>query len=695
MADGSRYFHQYLMLKSQRTVLSRCRAKLVSERLPAEHRPLGSSIAASISAFAKCNLLDLRSNADELLSSVRAQLSDPNLPRSIESTLLLCLKCSMTILRGISIGRETESLPPTSPRHTCGAPDPEKLSDGSLLVCRICDEYVHAVDFERHSFCCGAAYRSESRLAAIGADLRRLQDRLANFLITPWVSDEKTMVEQTLPIFHGYLLLDQLLSRTLPQSEALAASEFVEAAMTILLAQFSGSEFAPLFFEVKTAVIEKRRAASATWEAQRVLETTRVSGSGHAISLALISIADFAFIKPISAGAFARVFLAQKTTTGDIYAIKVLPKTEVVQKNQVQRVLLERDILLGFSSPHIVNFYYSIIGTHNLYLVMEYLPGGDLYSLLHNLGALDEDHCRTYMYEIAQAVSYLHSMGIIHRDLKPDNVLVSRQGHLKLTDFGLSYHGIMDRQAKDSDIADAASLVGTPDYMAPEIVLRLSHGQAVDWWALGVMMFEFLFGVPPFHAETETAIYANIVRGRLEFPADAEEISPAGIDIITKLLELNPAARLGANGSDQVLTHPWFERSARGSGDVAFVPELTDPHDTAYFESRYEFVQEANGDILEDVAIARADKASGKKRRPSGLDPGMQQFQSLSVLQLEGANQEALEAAGRKLGRASNTASLSALSGRPGPGRFSGGTDDALIAEMRKSYREQIRPLFE
>ncbi|KAL6009691.1 hypothetical protein ACLOJK_000120 [Asimina triloba] len=246
-----------------------------------------------------------------------------------------------------------------------------------------------------------------------------------------------------------------------------------------------------------------------------------------------ISIEDFEIIKPISRGAFGRVFLARKRITGDLFAIKhqsgilqndkpqqVLKKADMIRKNAVDSILAERNILITVRNPFVVS-------RENLYLVMEYLNGGDLYSLLRNLGCLDEDMARVYLAEVVLALEYLHSLNIIHRDLKPDNLLIAKNGHIKLTDFGLSRVGLIGstddlsgpivsssaflvddeptstatQQTQNREERQRNSAVGTPDYLAPEILLGMGHGPSADWWSVGIILFELLAGIPPFNAE--------------------------------------------------------------------------------------------------------------------------------------------------------------------------------------------------
>ncbi|KAG2398269.1 serine/threonine protein [Vigna angularis] len=243
------------------------------------------------------------------------------------------------------------------------------------------------------------------------------------------------------------------------------------------------------------------------------------------------SIEDFEIIKPISRGAFGRVFLTRKRATGDLFAIKVLKKADMIRKNAVQSILAERDILISVRNPFVVRFFYSFTCRENLYLVMEYLNGGDLYSMLRNLGCLDENMTRVYIAEVVRiltalvftrsslcncvsvlypfpsiflvalqvlALEYLHSLNVIHRDLKPDNLLIGQDGHIKLTDFGLSKVGLINstddlsapsfsailedddmpkpRHSSKREDRQRQSVVGTPDYLAPEILLGMGHG---------------------------------------------------------------------------------------------------------------------------------------------------------------------------------------------------------------------------
>ncbi|XP_058205693.1 probable serine/threonine protein kinase IRE isoform X2 [Rhododendron vialii] len=291
------------------------------------------------------------------------------------------------------------------------------------------------------------------------------------------------------------------------------------------------------------------------------------------------SIEDFEIIKPISRGAFGRVFLARKWATGDLFAIKVLKKADMIRKNAVESILAERDILISVRNPFVVRFFYSFTGRENLYLVMEYLNGGDLYSLLRNLGCLDEGMARVYIAELVLALEYLHSLNVIHRDLKPDNLLIGPDGHIKLTDFGLSKVGLINstddlsgppvsstttllgigepKPATQPSIKreerQKQSVVGTPDYLAPEILLGTGHGATADWWSVGVILFELLVGIPPFNADHPQQIFDNIMNRYIPWPRIPEEMSSEAHDLINKLLIENPVQRLGATGARELI----------------------------------------------------------------------------------------------------------------------------------------------
>jgi serine/threonine-protein kinase RIM15 len=489
------------------------------------------------------------------------------------------------------------------------------------------------------------------------------------------------------------------------------------------------------------------------------------------------SIKDFEIIKPISKGAFGSVYLSKKKSTGDYYAIKVLKKADMVAKNQVTNVKAERAIMMWQGeSDFVAKLYWTFSSKDYLYLVMEYLNGGDCASLIKVLGGLPEDWAKKYLGEVILGVEHLHNRGIVHRDLKPDNLLIDQKGHLKLTDFGLSRMGLIGRQKRvlnsttndsapdllkqgpfarapsvsssrstsfdfqghnspgstpqmtpdlagglitpsyfslsrentiskesrrtsgrsDSGNSDTLNqmfssfslsdplaqqvlnqrrtpieemsenegsgspdlisltqttsqssaeqkntppqasmmpppmalfdpddtnrrFVGTPDYLAPETVNGVGQDETSDWWSVGCILFEFLYGYPPFHAGTPDEVFENILARRISWPDDNDfEVSPEAKDLMNKLLCLDPRQRLGANvdekfscGGEEIRKHPWFEGTNWEKlleDEAQFVPAPENPEDTEYFDSR--------GATLQSFAEEIEDQSSPPNTTP-------------------------------------------------------------------------------
>ncbi|XAR61784.1 Non-specific serine/threonine protein kinase [Bertholletia excelsa] len=389
------------------------------------------------------------------------------------------------------------------------------------------------------------------------------------------------------------------------------------------------------------------------------------------------TIEDFEIIKPISRGAFGKVFLARKRTTGDLFAIKVLKKLDMIRKNDIDRILAERNILITVRNPFVVRFFYSFTSRDNLYLVMEYLNGGDLYSLLRKVSCLEEDVARIYIAELVLALEYLHSLGIVHRDLKPDNILIAHDGHIKLTDFGLSKIGLMnstgdlpapnregitllDVQAQPSqriEDRNQQSAVGTPDYLAPEILLGTEHGYAADWWSVGIILFELVTGVPPFNAESPEMIFDNILNRKIPWPSVPDEMSYEAQDLIDRFLVHDPDHRLGAKGSAEVKSHPFFEGvnwDTLALQKAAFVPQPHCVDDTSYFVSRY--TQFSDGvphdtipsDSASDISdssnneVEKMDECGDLKEFDSDLDLSLINFSFKNLSQLASINRDVL-----------------------------------------------------
>ncbi|KAJ2776896.1 rim15, signal transduction response regulator, partial [Coemansia interrupta] len=453
-----------------------------------------------------------------------------------------------------------------------------------------------------------------------------------------------------------------------------------------------------------------------------------ISGSNSALlaTPTMPSIHDFSILKPISKGAYGSVFLAKKRTTGEYYAIKILKKADMIAKNQISNVKAERAIMMAQTgSPFVVRLLYTFQTRSSLYLVMEYLNGGDCASLLKTIGPLPLDWARQYLAEVILGIEDLHRRNVVHRDLKPDNLLIDSEGHLKLTDFGLSKLGFLGRRVDQqtllqshgmpssaqvpgllatgpdatsgltepippiasipssrvwqeymdrphsatqqphsnqppipskriSELKESSPLssshvlggsgvsissstssdsngtgvlaqktptqkhaLGTPDYIAPESILGLESGKSVDWWALGIICYEFIFGIPPFHDDTPEKVFHNILSADVDFyddlrkqvsqedGSDDEEgeipdITPEARDFITRLLCRDPRRRLGSGGSAEVKTHPFFQGinwSTLLDTQPAFVPQTENIEDTDYFDTRGATLDAAPADL--------------------------------------------------------------------------------------------------
>ncbi|KAK9448190.1 uncharacterized protein V1518DRAFT_452928 [Limtongia smithiae] len=560
----------------------------------------------------------------------------------------------------------------------------------------------------------------------------------------------------------------------------------------------NGSSFtpltSPLLFPIDSYDHSRnqRRQSSTTSDFTKIPLSPLLSSVTPAIRPAQPSIRDFEVIKPISRGAFGSVFLTKKKNTGEYFAIKVLKKADMVAKNQVTNVKAERAIMMAQAeSSFVAKLFFTFKSKDYLYLVMEYLNGGDCASLLKNLGTLPEEWVQKYIAEIVLGIENLHEQGIVHRDLKPDNFLIDKDGHLKLTDFGLSRMGLIGRQAghanfvnspdifpgpsnnrqfsfssqsgagdtplyvesnpalgvspnstpwmlPDSSVGlsavpgyfslnksaltegltkslsqssvaaksesiqsmlgtfslhhdghlshykereddtqstdsmdssdanlhhdasqhssapsvvhrpsmpppplpsqmqphnlvlfdpakDANKFVGTPDYLAPETIMGTGQDEMCDWWSLGCVVFEFLYGYPPFHAATPNEVFQNILARKINWPDQEENsVSLNAVDLINRLICTDPAKRLGSGGSAEVKEHPFFvdvnwETVAIAPGP--FVPSTIDDEDTMYFDDRGASLQtfpEEEGDGLE----AKLRKNSGEETNSSDESRG-------------------------------------------------------------------------
>ncbi|XP_023283872.1 microtubule-associated serine/threonine-protein kinase 3-like isoform X4 [Seriola lalandi dorsalis] len=308
---------------------------------------------------------------------------------------------------------------------------------------------------------------------------------------------------------------------------------------------------------------------------------------------------DFETIKLISNGAYGAVFLVRHKDTRQRFAMKKINRQNLILRNQIQQVFVERDILTFAENPFVVSMFCSFETRRHLCMVMEYVEGGDCANLLKNIGPLPVDMARMYFAETVLALEYLHNYGIVHRDLKPDNLLITSLGHIKLTDFGLSKIGLMNMTTnlyeghieKDTREFIDKQVCGTPEYIAPEVILRQGYGKPVDWWAMGIILYEFLVGCVPFFGDTPEQLFGQVVNDEIIWP-DGEDALPADAqDLITRLLRQSPLERLGTGGTTEVKMHLFFlglDWNGLLRQKAEFIPQLETEEDTSYFDTRSE-----------------------------------------------------------------------------------------------------------
>ncbi|XP_030584172.1 microtubule-associated serine/threonine-protein kinase 2 isoform X2 [Archocentrus centrarchus] len=321
---------------------------------------------------------------------------------------------------------------------------------------------------------------------------------------------------------------------------------------------------------------------------------------------------DFENIKLISNGAYGAVFLVRHKETRQRFAMKKINKQNLILRNQIQQAFVERDILTFAENPFVVSMFCSFETRRHLCMVMEYVEGGDCATLLKNIGALPVDMARMYFAETVLALEYLHNYGIVHRDLKPDNLLITSMGHIKLTDFGLSKIGLMSLTTnlyeghieKDTREFLDKQVCGTPEYIAPEVILRQGYGKPVDWWAMGVILYEFLVGCAPFFGDTPEELFGQVISDEIIWPEGDEALPQDAQDLISKLLRQNPLERLGTGSAFEVKQHPFFTDLDWNSllrQKAEFIPQLESEDDTSYFDTRSDRYHHVDSEEEEDT----------------------------------------------------------------------------------------------
>ena len=367
-------------------------------------------------------------------------------------------------------------------------------------------------------------------------------------------------------------------------------------------------------------------------EADNVTGEIRLKIAFHASGKKTFGPDDFEILKLIGKGTFGQVFQVRKKDTKRIYAMKVLSKKVIVQKKEIQHTIGERNILVRTAtteSPFIVGLKFSFQTAADLYLVTDYMSGGELFWHLQKEGRFVEERAKFYIAELILALRHLHQHDIVYRDLKPENILLDANGHIALCDFGLSKANLSKNDTTNT-------FCGTTEYLAPEVLLdEQGYTKMVDFWSLGVLVFEMCCGWSPFYAEDTQQMYKNIAFGKVRFPRDA--LSQEGRNFVKGLLNRNPAHRLGARGdAEELMAHPFFadvdwNTLSKKMTQPPFKPKLKSELDTSNFDP--EFTNALTDGNASSLNARAAALASGINNDSTPLSPTMQnQFKGFTFV---------------------------------------------------------------
>jgi len=301
---------------------------------------------------------------------------------------------------------------------------------------------------------------------------------------------------------------------------------------------------------------------------------------------------DFTILKVLGRGSFGKVMLVRKKDNGQLYAMKSLRKDALLESDQVEHTKTEKVILQHINHPFLVKLEYAFATSTKIYFVMEFMKGGELFFHLREAKKFPEDRARFYAAQVGLGLGHLHEQNIVYRDLKPENVLMDEFGNVYLSDFGMA--------KMLGENGSTQTFVGTPEYVAPEIISCAGHNITADWWSFGVLIYEMIVGIPPFYDQNVNLMYELIQRGKLKFPVKSP-VSDDAKDIITKLLDRDPTRRLGAQGFNEIKNHPffapidWVALEAKRL-PTPFTPRITDPLQVENFDR--EFTDEAPTDSV-------------------------------------------------------------------------------------------------
>ena len=297
-----------------------------------------------------------------------------------------------------------------------------------------------------------------------------------------------------------------------------------------------------------------------------------------------VSLNDFKILKVLGRGTFGKVCLVQYKSTKKYYAMKIMKKNIILEHDQVSHTLLEKQILQNLNYQFLVGMVFCFQTQERIYFVMNFIRGGELFNHLHKCKHFPEEETKFYCAIIGLALEYLHTHGIVYRDIKPDNILIDEDGYLKLADFGMA------KMLKDQE--KAFSLCGTPEYFAPEIITREGHNKSADWWSYGILLYEMLYGIPPFYSKNIEKMFELITKAEIKYPKKIQ-VSENAKDLISKLLIKDQDLRLGAEGGfETIKKHPFFKgfdfkALEEKKIEAPYIPTLRGSIDVTNFDSKF------------------------------------------------------------------------------------------------------------
>lgn len=335
-----------------------------------------------------------------------------------------------------------------------------------------------------------------------------------------------------------------------------------------------------------------------------------------------LKLSDVTMLAKLGKGGYGEVYLCRKNDTGELMAVKRMKKARFEHSHEIQKARKEREVLSqgSMKSSRLVQMLYCFDTREDIYMCMEYVPGGDIKHLLDNVESLEEEDAKFYFAEMLLAVDELHNLGYVHRDLKPDNFMVDKRGHIKLIDFGLSKDGWNDKYEKSKGVKETKfqpehTIVGSPEYIAVEVLRDQNYSYLADYWSLGVILYEMITSTTPFTSNSPEEVFSNVLHFKETFGSRGGEVADIASSECWNLIESlidDPDHRIGKHGIEDIKQHPWFHGFDWSNIDEMtppFVPQLNDETDTSYFSVDEEDINNdlLSQDISEDVISCSSD----------------------------------------------------------------------------------------